>query len=282
MGKQQIGVVKNLFRYPIKSMRGERPSEVYLSEQGVLGDRIFALREVGGRIVSAKNLARMLECRAYYDEPLSTGDLPRLLIDLPDGRTIDTQTPDISIILSQLFGRDVVLERTPTEQDSPAEFDLDGATIFGDVPVEEVVAGQTAQTMPSSWAMVAGSFFDEFKVTLLASGTLNHLHKLIGEDAKIDARRFRPNILVETTTENASFVEDGWLNGTLEVGETTRLVHVKPNIRCIMTTHQQDDLPRDMRIIRSAVQHHRNYVGVGAVVDVPGQVHVGDPVILVM
>ncbi|HSD10444.1 MAG TPA: MOSC N-terminal beta barrel domain-containing protein, partial [Candidatus Binatia bacterium] len=45
MGRRQIGVVKDLFRYPVKSMLGERLTEVDIGESGVIGDRAYALRE---------------------------------------------------------------------------------------------------------------------------------------------------------------------------------------------------------------------------------------------
>ena len=45
MGRHQIGVVQALFRYPVKSMRGERLKEVDIGEYGVIGDRAYALRE---------------------------------------------------------------------------------------------------------------------------------------------------------------------------------------------------------------------------------------------
>lgn len=281
MDRRQVGVIRELFRYPVKSMRGERINEVEVGVNGIIGDRAYALREANGRIVSAKNQAQMLGFRAYYEETSASGNQARLRISLPDGRIIDAQSPDTSAVLSEALGRTVVLEKGASRQHNREEFDLDGATIFGDVPVETVVSGQTAETMPTSWAMLPGLFFDEFNITLLASGTLSHMHKLVGEDAKLDARRFRPNILVETDPGSEGFVEDNWLNGTLEVGVVVKLEQVKRNIRCVMTTHAQADLERDLRIIRAAAQHHQNYVGVGAVVRVPGKVRVGDPIILV-
>ena len=69
MERRQIGVVKDLFRYPVKSMRGERLSAVHIGAQGVIGDRAYALREANGRIVTAKKWANMLEFGARYDAP---------------------------------------------------------------------------------------------------------------------------------------------------------------------------------------------------------------------
>ena len=279
MERRQIGVVKDLFRYPVKSMRGERLSEVHIGAHGVIGDRAYALREANGRIVSAKKWANMLEFGACYDAPPITGVLAPLRIILPDGRTIQAQSSDASAMLSAVLGRPVVLERAQSQQLSHAE--IDPATVFGDVPVEQVLAERTAATMPDSFALPQGTFFDSGSIHVLASGTLAYLRTLIGADAQLDPRRFRPNILVETAPGVEGFLEDDWLEGTLEVGESVKIVKVQSMVRCVMTTHQQADLVRDLRILRTAAEHHHDHVGVKASIGAAGTVRVGDSVVLV-
>jgi uncharacterized protein YcbX len=279
MERRQIGVVKDLFRYPVKSMRGERLSEVDIGVHGVIGDRAYALREANGRIVTAKKRANMLEFGARYDAPPVPGALAPLRITLPDGRTVQAQAPDASAMLSAVLGRPVVL--ACAQSDQPHQAEIDPATIFGDVPVEIVKPGFTAATMPDSFALPPGAFFDSGSIHVLASGTLAHLRTIIGADAQLDPRRFRPNILVETEPEVEGFLEDDWLEGTLEVGESVRIVQMRPTLRCVMTTHPQADLVRDLRILRTAVQHHHDHVGVWASIGATGTVRVGDPVVLV-
>jgi uncharacterized protein YcbX len=55
---------------------------------------------------------------------------------------------------------------------------------------------------------------------------------------------------------------------------------MKPALRCVMTTHRQEDLGRDLRIIRAAAQFHQATVGVFASVGATGTVRVGAPVFL--
>ena len=51
-----VGTVENLWRFPIKSMRGEKLKEAAITERGVLGDRAYALIDTDtGRVVSAKS-----------------------------------------------------------------------------------------------------------------------------------------------------------------------------------------------------------------------------------
>jgi uncharacterized protein len=56
----------------------------------------------------------------------------------------------------------------------------------------------------------------------LASGTLTHLTRLAGA-SRFDARRFRPNILVDTGSEAGRFIEDEWLNHALQIGRETEI-----------------------------------------------------------
>jgi hypothetical protein len=48
-----------------------------------------------------------------------------------------------------------------------------------------------------------------------------------------------------------------------------------------MTTHRQSNLGRDLRILRTAAQHHHAEVGVWGSIGTPGTVQIGDPVVLV-
>jgi uncharacterized protein len=279
MEQQPIGMVQALLRYPVKSMQGERLREADIGAQGVIGDRAYALREANGRVMTAKKWPHLLGCAARYEVPPTPDALAPLRITLPDGRSIRAEDPDASAVLSTVLGHPVVLERAQPDQHHRAA--IDPATVFGDVPVEMVKPGLTAATLPDSFALPPGTFFDAASLHVLASGTLAHLRTLLGADALVDARRFRPNIVIETEAGLEGFVEDHWLDGTLVVGERVRIVQLRPTLRCVMTTHRQAELRRDVRILRTAAQHHQAEVGVWAAIGTPGTVRVGDPVVLV-
>jgi uncharacterized protein len=288
MERRQIGTVKELFRYPVKSMLGERLERIEVGERGVIGDRAWALREsANGKVVSAKKFARMLELRATYESP-PRADEPDdesapIKIQLPDGRALHAADADAAAMLSAVIGREVVIERAQPSQYTRAG--IDPGTIFGDVPIESVMPQLTGATMPDTFALLNGTFFDSATMHVLATGTLAHMRSLVGEGAQIDARRFRPNIVVDTGATANGFVEDEWLGQTLEVGDgrngdSVKIVAMKPALRCVMTTHRQEDLGRDLRIIRAAAQFHKATVGVFASVGATGTVRVGAPVFL--
>ena len=120
MARQQVGVVKEIFRYPVKSMLGEQLEECEVDATGLIGDRAYALREPNGRVVTAKRWSNMFTFSARYDAPPKAGELAPLSIRLPDGRTISAQAADVSSTLSAALGHEVVLETCPTRPEKPS------------------------------------------------------------------------------------------------------------------------------------------------------------------
>lgn len=280
MERRKIGVVSALFRYPVKSMLGEKLAELALTANGTLGDRAWAVREASGRVATAKKWPAMLGFRAAYDSPPRGDELAPVTVTFPDGRSIHAADPDASARLSEVLGRPVRLERARADERSRGE--IDPQTIFADVPVERILPGFTNQTLPDTFGLMRGAFFDSAPIHVLASTSLEHLRRLCGGDSILDPRRFRPNIFVDTRGAGADgFVEDEWLEGTLEVGESVKIIGMTPALRCVMTTHAQSDLPRDLSILRAAAQHHKATLGVFAAIGAPGAIRVGDPVHLI-
>lgn len=95
---ERIGTVAELWRYPVKSMGGERLERAHAGHRGLAGDRGWAVVDTEtGKVASAKRpqLWRvLLECRAAYaDEPEPDGGPARVRITLPDGGEVLTDDP---------------------------------------------------------------------------------------------------------------------------------------------------------------------------------------------
>lgn len=265
-----VGSVGALWRYPVKSMMGEELNAVALTERGLIGDRAYALidRETG-KVASAKQprkWARLFDCRASFVEEPQDGRIPPVRITLPDGSIMGSEREGIDDALSNLFDREVSLERTAPDSPSLEEYwpDIEGLTY------REAITDE---------AMPAGTFFDLAVVHVLTTGTIDRLRELYPE-GRFEVRRFRPNIVVGPVDDAKDFVENAWIGGTISIGDAVRLKVTGPCPRCVMTTLSQGDLPKDPGILRAAAKHNEANVGVYAAVATSGTIRRGDSVTL--
>ena len=259
-------------------MRGERMSELVVGPGGVVGDRAWALRDVTtGRIASAKTFPRLLKLRARYVVEPHAGHSGSAVITLPNGDEIAADDPSASSQISRTLGRELQLEREPLPDEKTT---IDRANVFGGVPVDHMKPEWTPETMPDYFQLRTGTFLEVGALFLLTSGTVAHLRSLQGGTAVIDQRRFRPNVYVDSLPEWTGFVEDTWLGRELTVGGTVVCSGFEPTLWCVTSTLAQEDLPRDLSVLRTTANHHAGCLGVYGAVASPGVVRVGDPVTL--
>ena len=235
--------VREIHRYPVKSMLGERLDSVEVEDRGVVGDRWWAVREAGGRFASGKDSRRfhrmdaVFECRAT----LGKDGVPE--VALPDGSRMPVTDPAAGPRLSTLFGE----------------------------PVELVREGQTRRP-----GMGVVQHFDAAPVSLVGTATLRATGQLVGDDEPLDPRRFRANFVVET---DEPYAEDGWVGRMLTVGEVQ--LHVTEQIeRCRTVDVQQGDVPRHGRILKALGETRDLMLAVYAEPVVTGTVAVGDAITL--
>jgi uncharacterized protein YcbX len=267
------GIVGALWRYPVKSMAGEKVASVFASASGVWGDRAYALVDAAtGKLASAKNPRKwqlLFDCRArFVRAPEPAEPLPPASITLPDGGCVATDDAMAAARLSRALGREVTIACGGTEQPSLEEYwpDLESLAHRDEVTDELI--------MPNS-------FFDGAPIHLLTTATLAALatHYRTGY---FDARRFRPNIVLDTgETGPPSFKENEWIGRTLAIGPEVLLKIERVTGRCVMTTLAQGELPRDLGILRTAAHHNSANVGVYATVLRGGAIHEGDSAHLV-
>jgi MOSC domain-containing protein len=290
-----VGVVEALWRFPVKSMLGESVETAELTPAGVVGDRAYALVDSeSGKVVSAKNprlWPRMFQCRAAFVEaPLAGKDMPAVRITLPDGTSVTSDSPDAESTLAGFFGRAVMLERAAPEDFTidhyhPDVEDLDPEG-HRDTTTEQKLGSAFFAEAGLPAAVPVGAFFDLFPLSVLTTSTLAELARLSPE-SRFDARRFRMNVIV--ATQGKGFVENGWIDRRLHIGQEVVIEVALPDPRCVMTTLAQDDLPKDNEILRTLARHNRLDVagggrypcaGVYAVVATGGTIKTGDTVSL--
>ena len=292
---EPVGTVRALWRFPVKSMLGEELDAAELTEGGVVGDRAYALldRETG-KIASAKHAKlwpNLLKCRAAFVEPPMPGaDAPPARIELADGTSVLSDAPDVDAVLSSFFGRDVELSSAADNGYTIDQYHPDEENYDPDGHRDEVVEAQLGAAffnergLPS--AVPEDSFFDLFPLSVLTTSTLERLAELEPE-ADFDLRRFRMNVIVDGA--DPGFVENGWVGRSIQIGDDVRLGVALPDPRCCMPSLEQEDLPRNPKVLKALARHNRIDVagalypcaGVYAVAEATGTVRRGDSVSLI-
>ncbi|HSE45550.1 MAG TPA: MOSC N-terminal beta barrel domain-containing protein [Gemmatimonadales bacterium] len=80
--------VSEIWRYPVKSMAGERLGQTSVDALGIVGDRVVHVRDTAGRVITARTHPRLLGHQATLSasgEPLVDGRVwtePSVLADV--------------------------------------------------------------------------------------------------------------------------------------------------------------------------------------------------------
>lgn len=277
-----IGTLREIGRFPVKSMLGESPDRAEVVASGVAGDRAWALMDTEtGKVASAKH-PRLWGALLAFRAIARDGAVE---ITLPDGAVIRSDDPAVDARLSEAVGREVHLTATAS---LGAVYDY--VWEEDDIAPREVVEGSRAGTeqgrplsaMPMAF-MAPGTFQDVAPITLMTTAALATMARHHPE-GRWEQARFRSNLLVDVDAEGV--VENAWPGRRLTIGTATlEVTSAAP--RCVMTTLPQGELPRDREILRTVSRENRQEfaglgiwacLGVYATVVSPGAVRVGDEV----
>ena len=281
-----LGTIKQIWRYPVKSMGGQQRDGCRLNDRGIPGDRGWAVRdEADGEIKSGRSIPALLQCDARYLEAPAADRVPHVEITLPGGGVTTSAAPGVSAILSQLAGRTVTL--WPLQPASDIEHYRRRTTsdqaflrrIFAlepEEPLPDLARMPSRGEAARGFVTPPGSYVDAFPLHILTTASLDRLRSA-SPDAVIDERRFRPSLLIETDRGLEGFVEQEWSGIHLRIGGA-RVKIEGPTVRCAITTQAQRGLPKEPSVMRALVREAEQYLGVYASIVSPGDVSVGDPV----
>jgi len=307
IGIMEVGRVREIWRYPVKSMGGERLACSHVGSYGLWGDRGWGIRDdATGVIHNAKRHPILMQCSAVYRAAPRADHIPHVDITLPDGAMISSDSPAVSQRLSELMGRRVVLRPLQPAADTayyrrrepgsallgrlaqyrPVRRLLQWAVFRGRIAKElrEAFGREPGEPLPDladvpgtvfEFYTPPGTYFDLFPIHVLTTSTLQLMSRL-NPAANWDVRRFRPNVLVDTESTTAA-VENDWVGRAIRIGGFVVKGEL-PTIRCAMPMHAQADLPRDPSVLRTIVREASQCLGLYASVIEPGRVGIGDPV----
>jgi uncharacterized protein YcbX len=284
-----LGRVREIWRYPFKSMQGERLEGCEVGALGLPGDRGWAVRdEAAGEIRGAKKLPALLLCSARYREEPAGGRVPAVDITLPDGTVVASDAPTAAGRLSEVVGRRVTL--WPLVAANNREHYRRGQPDNPDMMAElrQIFAREDDEPLPDlsvfpqelfEFTSLPGTYFDALPIHLLTTASLAAMAER-NPRAAWDVRRFRPNFVIETGPETAGLAEEAWCGKTIRLG-ALELRCEMPTARCGMTTQPQERLPKDPSVLRTIVASAGQNLGAYANIARPGRVAVGDSVTLV-
>src|SRR4051812_9084038 len=233
-------IVRELWRYPVKSLQGERLGEAAIDALGIAGDRRWALfdRDTGLGL-TARRVPELLFGSARLR------DDGGVEVVLPDGAVTTDET-----VLSEWLGRRVELR-------AAAELDCVAPTY--EAPTDDL-APDPAEWM--QWEGAPGPFHDSprIRLSLVSTGTLGTW----------DRRRFRANVVLDGEGENELRGQEAQLGAV-------RLRFGLPVARCVMTTRPQPGgIGRDTSVLKTIHRERDGLLAVRAAVLEAGVVRTGD------
>jgi len=306
-----IGTIQQIWRYPVKSMAGERLRECTVGALGLPGDRGWAIKdEIKSEIKTGTRIPALMQCASRYREEPAGETIPHVNISFPDGSSVCSDDPEVNTRLSSVLGKQVRLwprqpasnkehyrrpgaaarviapltnipgfrALLPTLTKLP-NLDATLRAAFSRTPDEPIPDISNLPKELFEFTSPPGTYFDAFPIHVLTTASLAVMSQS-NPTADWDVRRFRPNFFVKTVAGLEGLVESEWAGRTLRLGN----VEVKcemPAVRCGMTTNAQTDLPKDNSVLRTIVKDANQNLGVYASVTSSGQVSEGARVELI-
>lgn len=103
-------VVHELWRYPVKSLRGERVEAVSLDGRGIVGDRAFAICDANGKFGSGKTTRRFRLLPGLFEFRAET-DGDGVVVHGPDGMCIRVGDPELDALLTARYGEPLAVRQ---------------------------------------------------------------------------------------------------------------------------------------------------------------------------
>ncbi|MER8862953.1 MOSC domain-containing protein [Mesorhizobium sp. M0751] len=239
-----LGAVTELWRYPASSLAGEFQETISVDWYTVEGDRLFGLVDT-----STDEIARPDREAKWHKVPRIRTRLSqagRLEVTVPDGRWLSAPGAQSDRAISAYLGFAASIRPFRRENAAP--------DYAGPLLTERYVKAP---------------------IHLLTAASLARL-KALHPKGTADARRFRPNIVVDMPEVEGSFPETEWIGRKLAIGDLLLTIS-EPCRRCGFTIIAQDGFDHDPAILRSLVRHNAHNMGVYCTVDRPARVEIGAP-----
>lgn len=256
-----VGTVDSLWRYPVKSMRGEELDELFVGFAGVYGDRLFAfessVNDRGFPFFTGRDQRQMLRYRPRFRDPAKAA------------RPVNQAEAEArSHMINPITA-------------SPADLMLDveapdGKTFAIDDPglIDELRAGLEVEPQ-LSLLRSDKALTDCRPLSIFAVQTARQLGEETG--LAVDQRRFRANVYLDLESDEG-FGEDRFVGRHLRIGLKVVVSVLARDGRCMMITLDPETAEKTPAILKAVAQLHENKAGVYAAVLMEGMIRKGDPI----
>ena len=236
----EIGHVEALFRYPVKSMGGERLETAELGWHGIEGDRRLAFRKI--------------DDRGGFPW-LTAGKLPDLLLFAPHRK--DGADGDLPTHI-----------RTPDGQEMP---------LFGDELAAEIGRRHGA---PVQMMQFKHGIFDEASISVIAFDTVREITRLSGHDPDVRRFRpnVLVRLLRPAPFQEDEWV--GGMLSFGEGDDAPAVAVTMRDLRCSMVNYDPDSAASSPEVMKAVVRVHQNTAGIYGTVTRVGRVEVGQTIYL--
>ena len=257
-----IGKVESLWRYPVKSMRGEELDEAFAGYSGIYGDRLFAFRSSanhkGFPYFTARDQRSLLQYRPRFRYP----DKAARPINLTEA-----ESKNANPLLANLAELIVDVE-TP-----------DGKTLAIDDPgLIAMLRANIDQKHHVTLMQSQRAMTDCRPVSIFSLQSARQLTQETG--TQVDKRRFRANVYVDLASANG-FAENNLVGRSIRIGSKAVITILERDARCMMITLDPDTAEQTPVILKKVAQAHDGMAGVYGAVLVEGMLRKGDSVELI-
>lgn len=255
-----IGKVDSVWRYPVKSMRGEELKQAFASYSGIYGDRVFAFRSSanhgGFPYFTARDQRRLLQYRPRFRFP----DKAARPINLVEAESRNANP--LSANLAEL----IVDVETP-----------DGKSLAIDDPgLIEMLRENVDQKHQVTLMQSQRAMTDCRPVSLFSLQSVQQLAEETG--IPLDKRRFRANVYADFGSAAKGFAENDLVGRSIRIGSKVVITILQRDVRCVVITLDPDTTEPTPAILKKVAQAHDGMAGVYGAVVVEGLIHKGDSI----
>ena len=237
----EIGWVEAIFRYPVKSMGGERLEVAKLGWHGLDGDRRLAFRRMDDRSgfpwLTASKLPDLLLFAPRRREDAAQGDLPTH-IRASDGEEMS------------VFGEDLATEV--------------GRRYGATVEMMEMKHG----------------IFDDASISVIASETVREIGRLAGGSPDVRRFRPNVVVHLRRSVPFQEDEWLGGVLSFGEGDDAPSITVTMRDVRCSMVNHDPDSASPAPEVLKAVVRANQNNAGVYGAVTRIGRLEVGQTVLL--